>query len=52
MSHNRPEFLGHVYPEITREDVEARIERFRRLLGYEESIKAEPFGDRFFRIHT
>ena len=52
MSHNRPDFLGHVYPDITRKDIEERIERFRRLLGYEEEIKVAPFEDQFFRIHT
>jgi surface carbohydrate biosynthesis protein len=52
MSHNRPDFLGYVYPKITREDIAERIERFRRLLGYAERIQATPFGNQFFRIHT
>jgi hypothetical protein len=52
MSHNKPEFLGYVYPKITREDVEERIKRFSQLLGYEEEIKVAPFGNLFFRIYT
>ena len=52
MSHNKPEFLGYVYPRIAPEEIEERIERFRRLLGYAEPIRATPFKDQFFRIHS
>jgi surface carbohydrate biosynthesis protein len=50
MSHNRPEFLRHRYPEISLEQLQARIARFQQLLGNKAELKVQKVGKRFFRI--
>jgi surface carbohydrate biosynthesis protein len=50
MSHNRPEFLHYRYPDLSRKQVQERIDCYRRLLGYEDPIEVEKFGGKFFRI--
>ena len=52
MSHNRPEFLKYRYPDISREDIQRRVDRYQQLLGHEESLKVSEFGGQFFRIHN
>jgi surface carbohydrate biosynthesis protein len=52
MSHNRPEFLHYRYPDLSREQVQTRIECYRRLLGYDDPIEVEQFGGKFFRIYS
>jgi hypothetical protein len=50
MSHNRPKFLRHRYPEISLEEIRDRLLLFQHLLGYNEELKLQPFAGRFFRI--
>jgi surface carbohydrate biosynthesis protein len=50
MSHNRAEFLRYRYPDLSKDHVQARIECYRRLLGYEDPITVAQFSRRFFRI--
>ncbi len=49
-SHNRPEFQRHRYPEISLEDLQRRVNRFKELLGIHEDLKVEQAFDIFFRI--
>jgi hypothetical protein len=49
-SHNRPEFQRHRYPEISLEEIRARLSRFHQLLGESREIQVEEISDRFFRI--
>lgn len=50
MSHNRSEFLKYRYPDISREDIQERIDRYSQLLGYKDALKVTQFGGGFFRI--
>jgi hypothetical protein len=50
MSHNRPEFLRHRYPDISLEQLQARIARFQQLLGHNTELKVQKIANRFFRI--
>ena len=50
MSHNRPEFLRHRYPEISREKLSERMARFQQLLGYKVELKIQEIAHQFFRI--
>ena len=50
MSHNRPEFLRHRYPEISQEEIRNRVARFQELLGYDKELTVQRFAGRFFRI--
>lgn len=50
MSHNRPEFLRHRYPDISLEQLQARIARFQQLLGHKTELKVQQIANRFFRI--
>jgi surface carbohydrate biosynthesis protein len=50
MSHNRPEFLRHRYPEISLKEIRDRLLLFQHLLGYKEELKLQPFAGLFFRI--
>ena len=49
-SHNRPEFQRHRYPEISLEDMQNRVNRFKQVLNISENIKVEPVLGKFFRI--
>jgi surface carbohydrate biosynthesis protein len=49
-SHNRPEFQSHRYPEISLEDMQERVKRFKRVLNFSEDFKVEPVLGKFFRI--
>jgi hypothetical protein len=50
MSHNRPEFLRHRYPEISLEQLSERIARFQQLLGHNAELKIQKIAHQFFRI--
>jgi surface carbohydrate biosynthesis protein len=49
-SHNRPEFQRHRYPDVPLEDMQERVNRFKRVLGFSEDFKVEPMFGKFFRI--
>jgi surface carbohydrate biosynthesis protein len=49
-SHNRPEFQRHRYPEVSLEEMRARMTRFQMLLGDTEELKIEQISRQFFRI--
>jgi hypothetical protein len=49
-SHNRPEFQRHRYPEVSLEDMQERVNRFKAVLNFKEDFKVKPVLDKFFRI--
>jgi surface carbohydrate biosynthesis protein len=49
-SHNRPEFQRHRYPEVTIEEIRARISRFQRALGNSGELKVKQRSSQFFEI--
>jgi surface carbohydrate biosynthesis protein len=49
-SHNRPEFQSHRYPGLSLEEMQNRVNRFRKLLNISEGLKIESVFDKFFRI--
>ena len=49
-SHNRPEFQRHRYPEISLEDIRARLSRFQQALGDNRELKVEQRSHQFFEI--
>ena len=49
-SHNRPEFQRHRYPEVSLEDIEERVNRFKTVLNFKEDFKVKPVLEKFFRI--
>lgn len=49
-SHNRPAFQRHRYPEISLDDMQTRLNRFKELLGISTELKVQPVFDKFFRI--
>jgi len=49
-SHNRPEFQRHRYPEVSLEEMRARVLRFQQVLSDSEQLKVEQMSDHFFRI--
>ena len=49
-SHNRPEFQRHRYPEISLQDMQDRILRFKQVLNISEDIKVKPVFNKFFHI--
>jgi surface carbohydrate biosynthesis protein len=51
-SHNRPEFQQHRYPEVSLEDMQERVNRFKTVLNFSEDFKIEPVLGKFFRIST
>jgi surface carbohydrate biosynthesis protein len=46
----RPEFLQHRYPEIAREEIEDRVSRFKKILGYDRKINVEKQYHQLFQI--
>jgi surface carbohydrate biosynthesis protein len=50
MGHNRPEFLRYRYPGISQDEISDCIARFKKLLGYGDSINVEQIREQFFRI--
>ena len=49
-SHNRPEFQRHRYPEVSCEEIRARISRFQKILGDTKELKVEQKSHHFFEI--
>jgi surface carbohydrate biosynthesis protein len=49
-SHNKPKFQRHRYPEISLEEVRARIFRFQQILGHSEELKVVQIAHKFFKI--
>jgi surface carbohydrate biosynthesis protein len=49
-SHNRPEFQRHRYPELSIEDMKARVSHFQKILNDPEELKVESISGKFFRI--
>jgi 5-bromo-4-chloroindolyl phosphate hydrolysis protein len=50
VSHNRPEFQRHRYPEVSLEEIRARMSRFQQILGDSRELKVELTANQFFRI--
>lgn len=50
MSHNRPAFLRHRYPEISIENISQRISQFQQLLGHQKELKIQKVANHFFEI--
>ena len=49
-SHNRPEFQRHRFPEISRDRLEKKLQRFQQLLGQNAGLKVEKVTDVIFNI--
>jgi 5-bromo-4-chloroindolyl phosphate hydrolysis protein len=51
-SHNRPEFQRHRYPEVTLEEIRARILRLQQALENSSEIKVKQRSNQFFEISS
>ena len=49
-SRNKPEFHRHRYPEVSPEEMLARVSRFQQVLGESIKLQVEQIFDQFFRI--
>ena len=49
-SHNRSEFQRHRYPEVSLEEIQARLLRFQKVLGDSKELKVEQISQQFFEI--
>jgi hypothetical protein len=49
-SRNKPEFHRHRYPEISLEEMRARVSRFQQMLGDNNKLQVELIYDQFFWI--
>ena len=49
-SHNRPEFQRHRYPDVSLEEIRARLSRFQQVLGDSNELKVEQIYGHFYRI--
>ena len=49
-SHKSPKFERHRYPEISIEEVRARVARFQRVLGDNGKLRVDQTGKRLFKI--
>jgi surface carbohydrate biosynthesis protein len=49
-SHNRPEFQRHRYPEVSFEEIRARLSWFQQVLGDSKELKVEQVSQQFFEI--
>jgi hypothetical protein len=47
---NKPAFQRHRYPGISAEELEARLSRFQRILGYDEKLKVKELSEHIFQI--
>jgi len=47
---NKPKFHRHRYPEISLEEMRARVSRFQQMLGDSRELHVELIYDQFFRI--
>jgi hypothetical protein len=51
-SHNKPEFQRHRFPEISLDDIQNRVDRFRKITAFADEITVRPFGEHFFTVST
>jgi len=49
-SHNRPEFQRHRYPEVSLEEIRARLSWFQQVFGDSKELKVEQISQQFFEI--
>jgi len=49
-SYNRPAFQRHRYPDVSLEEMQARVSRFKKILDIREELKVEQISGRFYRI--
>jgi surface carbohydrate biosynthesis protein len=49
-SHNRKEFQRHRYPQLTPQDIENKLKRFRKITGSRHKFSVDPFLEQFFLI--
>jgi surface carbohydrate biosynthesis protein len=49
-SHNKPEFQRHRYPQVPLSNMQERVSRFQKLLGFSNELMVERFSNQFFRI--
>jgi hypothetical protein len=49
---NKPEFHRHRYPEVSLEEMRARVSSFQQVLGDSKELKVEQIYDKFFRISS
>ena len=45
-------YHAHRFPDISAAEVQARVDRFGRLLGRFARVRVEPYGDYTFRFRT
>jgi surface carbohydrate biosynthesis protein len=50
LSHNRPDYLRHRYPEISLQEVYSRLNHFQMVLGDQTELKVEKIFNQFYRI--
>jgi CDP-glycerol glycerophosphotransferase (TagB/SpsB family) len=50
LSYNRPDYLRHVYPEISPEDLRSKLNRFQFILGDRTELKVKKVFNQFYRI--
>jgi predicted KAP-like P-loop ATPase len=46
----KPEFHRHRYPEVSLEEMRARISRFQRVLGDSSELQVDQISNQFFRV--
>jgi surface carbohydrate biosynthesis protein len=49
-SRNKPEFHRHRYPEVSLEEMRARISRFQRVLGDSRELQVEKISKQFYQV--
>ena len=49
-SYNRPGFQRHRYPEVPLDEIQARVNRIKKLLNISETLKVKEAFDKFFCI--
>jgi hypothetical protein len=47
---NKPEFHRHRYPEVSLDEMRARLSRLQHVLGHNGELKVEQIRDKFFRV--
>ena len=50
LSHNRPDYLSHRYPEISLQEMHSRLNRFQLVLDDHTELKVEKIFNQFYRI--
>ena len=49
-THAPPEFHRHRYPEVSLEELQARVSKFQQMLGHSETLQVEGIFDQIFMI--